>query len=607
MFKAQSPAREQALITARQYFHYAADHLLFAKWRQKAIQDFAFYDGEGQYPPEVLRQLKDRDQDPIVVNKIKSMINQSSGVEMMERTRIGFRSHSGADKKELLSKSVTHLGYEIQEANDISQKRSQIYRDSKICGVGFSNIFKQARKIYYEYVHPLNILYDADDFSPFMTDQQYVIRMHWVAKEEAKLTWPKYSKEIDDLFVSAEPANAGSFTSEFFSRISAYVDIYAIGGGGIGSRILVIEVQRKEKRKFLCGLDYQGNYFETFNEKEAIELAGSEKNLEEEIGYQIVRTVFCRDIVFDHAPLNPNLPNMPDFTYIPCVFGRRSADAIPDGWMSPMKDLQRILNYNKLKEVAMLNSTRAVVDAEAFVGQTVEEMRSELSRADSLLIKSKDSNISLHPNVDLAHHQIEASRRLDEEFQQVSGMFSDAMGAPTNATSGIAINSRAKLSMTNQRVGLDHLELMKKREGRMMLNLIQGGYDENIIAQILTPDEEQTVMLNMVRQVNGKKVVFNDIRTLPLDVYVEQTHDYESAPEEQRATLEALLSNQNAQMILQSPGFLKLLGIREWQKISEEMQRVSQQQMQMEQMSQSGAPIPQQQPIDQSVFAGLSQ
>ena len=607
MYNRQSEAREEALLKARQYFQYGASNLLFTHWREKAILDFSFYDGAGQYPESVLRDLQDRGQDPIVVNKIKSTINQASGIEIVSRRKTAYRSHSGREEDDVLTKALTHLGYFIQEQNDVPQKSSQVYRDSLICGVGWSNIYSDKNQIFYDYVHPLNIIYDADDFSPYLTNQQFVIRLHWISEYEAKALWPKYTKQLDDLFLNSEPSNIGAFSNEFFNRISPYIDTFAFGAGGVGGRVLFIEVQRKQKRKYFCGTDYNGFYFETFNEKEAVQMAQGEKNLDEKMGYEIVRTIFCRDLVLEHSPLNPNLPDMKDFTYIPCVFGRRSSDGVLDGWMTPMKDIQRMFNYNKLKEIAMGNSTRAIVDAEAFVGQTPEEMRDELSRSDSLLIKSKDSQISLHPNIDLAQHQINASRRLDEEFQQVSGMFSDAMGAPTNATSGVAINSRARLSMTNQRVGLDHLELMKKREGRMILNLIQGSNQENILAQILTEDEKESIILNLSREVNGEKVIFNDVRTLPIGVYVEQTHDYDSSPDEQRAIIESLLSNPNAQMILQSPAFLKLLGIRDWKFISEEMQKINEQNMQMEQMSQSGQQIPDQRMIDQSPFSGMPQ
>jgi hypothetical protein len=590
-FLGLSETREKALVEARQFFQYAAVHVLFTSWRKKCIADFNFYDGIEQYPPEFLRKLKSMGMDPLVINKVKALINQASGIEIQSRYRTAFRTHSMDENDERLAKALTHYFLYVQEHNNMPVYGSQKFRDMLICGVGWSNLYLQDNRIGYDYVHPLNILYDADDFSPFMTDQRYVIRIHWVAQEKAKMLWPKYAKDIEDLFAYAEPANVGSFSNEFFSRISEYIDLYAIGGGGVGGRILVPEVQRKIRKKYYQGIDQSGREFQTFSEKEAYELTGDhESTITQHEGHQVIRTVFCRDIVFEHGPLHPNLPNG-EFTYVPSVYSRRSSDAVPEGWLDTMKDIQRIVNYTKLKQILMENSTRVIADAEAIpAGYTYEDYKEMVSDPAALIVKNKEAEVTLHPNVDLADSQIQAARRLDEELQQVTGMFSDALGAPTNATAGVAINSRAKLSITNQRVGFDHFELMKKREGQIFLDIIQGSGAENMMAPILDDDEKDIVIMNLSREVDGKKVVFNDIRTLPLSIYVEQTHDYESSPEEQRTTFETLLANPNAQMIMQSPGILKLLGIRNWEKISQEMDAAAQKKMQMEQMAAGNGP-----------------
>lgn len=606
MYNEYSEARVNALTKARQYYHYGSSNPLYTDWRVRAIESFAFYDGDGQYPLEVIKELKKRNQAPIVINKVKSMINNISGIERKNRVRTAFRPHSFSIEEKKLTTALTHLGYFVQENQDVPQKRSDRNKDSLICGIGWNGISYPKGQVLFENIHPLSIIYDADDFSPRMTNQKYCIRLHWMGKDELKILYPKFSKKIDSLFVNAEPANVGSYTAEFFNRISEFVDTFAISGQGVGGKILIIELQRKEARKYLKGMDYAGNEFQTFDEKLAEELSPSKNDIEEEMGHQIIRTVFCGDLVLEHAPLKPNIPNLTDFLYIPCVYGRRSSDGVLDGWLTPMKDIQRLVNFNKLKETAMLNSKFAIIDSTAFIGQTIEDMREQLSRSDGIIIKNPESQVTLHDNMDLAAAQINSARRLDEELQQVSGMFADALGAPTNATSGVAINSRARLSITNQQLGFDMFDLANKREARMMLNLIQGGAEENIYAQILTPEEEEELVLNLSVVKDGKKMVYNDIRTLPVSIYVETTHDYESAPEEKRAVVEAVLAHQAAQTILQSPSLLELMDVPQGDKIAEEMQKITQQKYQMEQMSNAGTPIPPQQPIDQSPFAGIT-
>ena len=77
-----------------------------------------------------------------------------------------------------------------------------------------------------------------------------------------------------------------------------------------------------------------------------------------------MRSLFTADILLEHAPLNPNLPDLPDFTYIPTLWTRIFESGIPDGWVSVMKDVQRESNYRRAKLIYNLNSFRAVVDAD---------------------------------------------------------------------------------------------------------------------------------------------------------------------------------------------------------------------------------------------------
>ena len=586
-----SESRQRGLETARQIFQYAGVNMLYTTARGRTIRSFAFYDGQGQYPASFLRDWKTKYGDyeldygvaPPIINKVKSMINNVSGVEIQARFRTAYRSHTDKENDELLAKALTHYGYYVQEHNNIPLIQSNKFRDMLICGVGWSNIYLQNNRTHCEYVHPLNIIYDADDFSPLMTDQQYVCCMHWLTKETMMLLWPKFKKEIEELFYNSEPVGVGSYSAEFFNRVNEMVDMYSIGGGdGIGSRILVIEVQRRETKSYFSGIDKEGRYFETFDEDAAKEMLGEEENLNEEQGYQIIRTVFCNDVVFEHGPLNPNLPNG-NFTYVPGVYSRRSSDGVVEGWLSSMEDIQRIINYTKAKELTLQNSVRAIIDTGALVeGQTPEELRQQLARHDSVIFKNKDANISLHPNVDLAASQINTAQRLDQELQQVSGMYGDSFGAPTNATAAVSINSRVKNSFRTQVVGFDNLMFMKKREAKVILDNIQGSGIENLAVSILDDDEKEKIILNVVESRNGDIKIHNNIRNIPLSIYIEQTHDYESSPEEERETLQALLGNQNAMTILQSPQLLKLMGNRHWKKISDEMQMINQQKFQNE-------------------------
>src|SRR3990167_7729187 len=125
------------------------------------------------------------------------------------------------------------------------------------------------------------------------------------------------------------------------------------------------------------------------------------------------------------------------------------------------------------------------------------------------------------------------------------------------------------------------------------------GNDENVAVQILTPEEKETMILNLVRTINGKKTILNNVRTLPLSLYIEEVPDYKSTFEEQKATFEALLSNAHAHWMMLSPELLRRLGVRDPEKIATEMRQALQEKSQMEQNVAGRNPqgSPQQMPV----------
>lgn len=591
-----SESRQNALDKAQRIFNLAAGNLLYQSWRASAIQSFNFFDGIGQYHPEVLKKLDERGQSPIVVNKVRSMINQASGLEINTRGKIAYRPQSNSEEELQLTKAITHYAYAVQTGQHFSYKGSLRCRDALICGVGWARMIPYNQQILYDYVHPLNVIFDADDFSPQLTNQRHMIQMRWLALDEIKTEWPHVSRKLDSMFpTDGLLGNTGNFTDEFFNRTNVFVPAMSSTGGSNGTRLLVNEVFHKEKKKYYCGIDKNGYYFETFDEEEAEKLADNKKDITQEMGTQIMRTVFCNDILLEYGPMLPNLPNMQDFCNIPCVWQRRTADGIPVGWMEDLKDLQRELNYRKLREILSLNSKTAVVDMNAFHGQDIEEIRQQIMRDDAVLIKTGPGEVNITPNLNISEAMVRAAERIDQELQQVSGMYSDSMGDQTNATSGIAIKQRQIGTSKNLAFGFDSFKRVKEREGQMLLDLLQGSGLENILVNItLDDDEKEVFVMNLVRNIGGKEYVFNDIRTLPVDIYVEIVPDYDSSFEEQRATLETLLANPQAPLILQNPYLLKiLLGERHADKIAEAMQQLNQQQMQQEAMAANGnVPMP---------------
>lgn len=565
----------------------ASRHPAMVSARNRFIDSFAFYDGENQFPPYALEKLRRRRQDHVIVNKTANFINQASGVEIQSRLRVAYRSQSKNPEEELLAKALSHFCFFIQEDQDIPYFGSLKFRDALICGIGWSNIYYHLRKYCYEYFHSSNILYDADDLSPQLTNMKYVNALHWLSYEDIQINWPKHAAKLKDYFNTFYDT---SYSPEYYNRNSAYTDTNSLSESG--ARRLVVEVQHKKVKNYFEGVDTNGYNFQTFNEEEAVAMAGSEKNLEEKKGTQIMRGVFCNDILLEYGPLNPNLPNMQDYTYVPVIFRRRTSDGVPVGWQESMKPTQMLINFTKTKEMAAMNSMNIIAEDGSFPGMSPAQVADIMSDPGAVIYKAPGTEIIIKEHHDAANSYAQAGERNDRDLEQVSGFYRTSLGDAKSGESGISKQIDQLNSMRSQVPWFDNLKLMKKREGKVLLDLIQGSGTDNMMAHILDEEEEMAVIMNLARTVNGKKVIFNDVRTIPISVYVEETGDHASMSVETQAKLIDLLSNPNAGMFLANEPLMKMaFGARESKEIAQAAQS-QQQNMMMGGMPQGGMPQP---------------
>ncbi len=580
-----SRTKQNALQKAQECFRIANLHPSSSAFRLKCIDDQNFYDGTGQWTARDLQILAMREQLPITVNICKGYVDALSGVEIQSRYRTACRSDSHKEEDDKLAEALTHWLFYIQEHQDLPYKGSLKFRDSLICGIGWSQLCKEDGVYYYDYVHPFNVIPDPDDLSPQYTAMKYVCRKRWMSPDMVKARWRKAAASIDFTNSSESSGVYGSSyggSPELDDRNAAYTDTSTPTSAN-QNRVLVVEVQYKVPHKAYRGISEEGRPFETFDLDTAEELAPSPKELEETDSTRIMRTLFLDNTLLEHAPLDFALPGSKDFSLIPVVFQRRFKTGVPYGLLESMKDIQRDCNVRVTKSVYAINSSQLIFEGNPMPGGDLNRLKRELKSTDSVIILPKDSKYQLSSNAQLGEEQLKIVELYLDLIQRVTGIHDDMLGMQTNATSGVAQNVRQVNSVRNNVFAFDNFSQMKKRESLFILGMLQSGDDENVAVQILTPEENEVMILNLVRTIGGKKVILNNVRTLPLSLYIEEVPDYKSTFEEQKATFEALLSNAHAHWMMLSPELLRRLGVRDPEKIATEMRQALQEKSQMEQ------------------------
>jgi hypothetical protein len=562
-----SEPRRKALEIAQNYFRRANLHPSYLEWRSEAIENFGFYDGSGQWSETEIARVRALNQVPLTVNVIQGRVDSLSGVEIQSRYRNAVQNGSENPENDKLALGLTNWLYFVQKDQKMPYKGSLKFRDEIVCGIGWSGQYQENGCFFYDYVHPYNIIPDFDDLSPQFDSMKFVCRKRWVEPDVVRKTWPKVSGYID----FSDPTLCTTvYSPELMDRSSNYTNSTNYTGYS-QSRVLVIEVQHKVPRKAFYGLDTQGFYFETFDEEKAEEMANSSRDIAEKDSTQIIRTLFLDNFLLETAPLNPNIPGLKDFSYIPCVWKRRTKTGVPYGLVDCMKSIQIDSNTRITKALYLINSSKVFIKGKLPAGMTVKEINRQIKDPASAVMLPPDCEIEIKHNDPLSNSQIAMVDKYDGLMQRVTGLYDDLLGKQTNAESGVAQKQRQISSVRNNVFAFDNFADMKEREARFMLALFQGGDVENMLSQIVTEDQKETIILNLVRTIKGKKIVFNDVRTLPVSLEIEEVPDYKNSMEENRIALENLFSNPNAPIIIQSPTLMKIFGIRDYEKVSQEV------------------------------------
>ena len=69
--------------------------------------------------------------------------------------------------------------------------------------------------------------------------------------------------------------------------------------------------------------------------------------------------------------------------------------------------------------------------------------------------------------------------------------------ASTNATSGVAIKQRQIGTSKNLAFGFDAFNQVKEREGKVLIDLMQGSGLENILVNIVMDDDEKEELIGL--------------------------------------------------------------------------------------------------------------
>lgn len=562
----------KTLLLLRNHYEYGVNHPITKKFREEMKEAYGFYDGDGHWTDGEKAEILERGQNPVVNNKIKPAINSVSGREIQTRFRTAYRATSDDKDHELLAKALTYYSYGVFESQHISYKQSIKFRDKLICGLGWSQQFKDGENIIYEYVHPSLIIPDPDDLSPQFTNSSNVCRTLWLSLPAAQSRFKKHARDFEQMasdFRDSKPALPNGY-GEIEER-NAQNGLNYVALSGQSARLRIVEVQYKKSATIYTAWDERGHLFETFDRDAAREIAVKKSEIEEREGQRVMYGFYTGDILIEHDALKCQPVNIEDFSYIPSVYSRRFSDGVPQGIVRDAQDAQKEYNKRRSKMLDLITRNLTTVGPDAADAYDREFLRKELNNPNAVIFAPPGS-VQRQTFLDIAMGHFELLRKCEDEIQHAMGIFGEALGRETNAQSGVAIQQRQVNSVNNQIFAFDSLKLMKEREARYLLGLIQASRDPNRLVKIPGEDGEHEVVVFNKATADGK-IYESDIASVPIDLVIEEVKDYQSGPQETAENVIMLLQHPETYQFLTDETVLNTIGVREARPLARAFQK----------------------------------
>lgn len=598
-----TPEKEASIYDkAREVFLYGDHHPKMIQLRQKMRRDFSMYDndgewfydeiyGKGQWRQNDLDALKLRGQMPLVINVTKRVINSFVSAEINNRSRIGYRSHFSTAENQKLAELLTSAGLYVQESLDVQRKMSMCLKDGSVCGLGWVWCFEDptTSTLSFERLDPWYLIPDMDDVSSDFTQMRFVCRKYWTDLDIAKRTW----KNFDKMYKGISPAlSQGSKSGIFWDKDSSYTtNLNAFVGNN--RTVLICEVQTKEHKKCYRGITRSGNSYASFDEGEAEKYLDPKEGIDESPADQIMRTLFCGNILLEHAPLHPLVPDLEDFSYIPFVYSKTSNSSLPDGMVSSMFSSQIDINARRVKAVYALGSRKEylTLDGSTFSEEQIDLIEENAKSLDGRVYLPKGTVVTPVSNSDIGRSNLDLYNIAHAEIEKETGFHPESMGDTSGSNqSGVAISRLQRASMMGQNFSYDAYVQFKKRVGRMLVSILQRKANLPVFAM---GDKNMLSIIEMLNSeeedVNGESYIANDVRGLPLGVYVEEMPNVESSFAETRDDMERLLAHPQVEMIIPNQPLMESMGYRNSEKISQAAMSVVHQKALAEQAGRNAA------------------
>jgi hypothetical protein len=516
------------------------------EWRRQAANryqmalDEDYYDSM-QWTAEDAQVVMDRNQAPLVYNEIKPTIDWVIGTE--RRTRIDHKVLPRKSGKEAAddADSKTQLLKYLSDTNKTPFQRSIAFESAIKAGVGWLETGIRGDPTdelgFTRCEDWRNIIYDGNSVEYDGSDMRFIFRSRWIDDDIAQAYFPDRAQLVAESIQTGHDIASNEEEEIYYMGARVTDPSQDFPGVSMGkyhpydsgahsftsrARVKLTECWYKVPvlvRRFVNG-DNEGEPFDSKN-KEHVEALRGGYSLYDKLELEVRCAIYCNaGLLFDgKSPYrHGRIPFVPIWCY------RRKRDNAPYGMIRPIRDPQDDLNKRASKALWLLSTNRVIADEGAV--DDWDDLREEVARPDSIIIKRPGKELRIERDIQLAEEHMKLMERDVQHIRNVGGVTAENLGRQTNADSGKAITARQDQGGVVTTAPFDNLRFAVQLCGEMEISNIEQFYTEAKTVRIV--GDRGGVKFKELNQEGDNGEILNDITKFHAD-YVVSEQDYRSS------------------------------------------------------------------------------
>lgn len=473
--------------------------------RLRAERDRDFYDGS-QWTDEEIKELNNRKQPVVTINRIKRKVDALKGIEKQQRTDP--KAFPRTPQHEDASEAATDAIRFVVENNNYDQKRSSAWENLLVEGIGCIKVSVKPKRddfdITLSRVPWDRFFYDPMSYEPDFSDAKYMGEVIWMDLEDAKARWPDKAEHLEATLRDASLSE----TYDDKPKTQLWADRRR-------NRVRIVQI------RYLHGGQW---YVETFT-KSAV-LRGGISPFEDE----------------DGEPDN-------DLIAVSAFVDR---DNNRYGAVREMISPQQEINKRRSKLLHHLSVRQAWVKQGSEAGQKKREVRQELAKPDGVVETHNADDFSLLETNDMAQGQATLLQEAKGEID-LMGPNPSLQGKDDKSLSGRALLTQQQAGMVELAPLLDRKRDLDLRVYRAIWNRIRQFWtgekwirvtdDQRNLKFVglnrpvtvaeqmekefgeIPPQVQGRPELEMIAQENGQPIIENSVAEMDVDIILDEGPD----------------------------------------------------------------------------------